>query len=513
MVKRSYFLLYVACERVSIGNLNLEFLVKEISEQEEITAYQSLTQFHYRSHSLVGRRARLIIQNFHPLYPKIVGYIELTTPFFMNKARSRILDSPFQFNETEWQTWDVETRRQYTNLIIRIARCVIYPEFRGLGLGQILVKHAAQFARQHWQVAGLKPMFMEISADMLKFVPFAQKAGMIFIGETEGNINRAARDMSYLLMRMREATKYSTLKGDTCGFLDQQMARAHKANDLLERTGWSIEELTRRLKLLPQNITLKDHLIFRGIVSFPKPTYFQGLNDKAQQYVQTRVERLAITNGHRPAPIEVEELTGSLKFQNVSLTYNSRVRRTWQTEAIQKAFDISSENISHTIIRDLSFEVTAGQIVLLTGTSGSGKSTLLKVLEGNMFTEVSGEIQFPSNYRAGTFEPIRSSKALVEVLAPRDVERALYLLGTVGLSDVFVYLKRFVELSHGQQYRAMLARLLASNYNVWLADEFCAALDPITAILDRRPAAKNRSCLRSSSNRCFISAGGFRCRS
>jgi len=53
--------------------------------------------------------------------------------------------------------------------------------------------------------------------------------------------------------------------------------------------------------------------------------------------------------------------------------------------------------------------------------------------------------------------------------------------GIVGLSDAYVYLKRFDELSNGQQYRAMLAKLIAGGANVWLADEFCANLDSITA--------------------------------
>jgi ASC-1-like (ASCH) protein len=54
-------------------------------------------------------------------------------------------------------------------------------------------------------------------------------------------------------------------------------------------------------------------------------------------------------------------------------------------------------------------------------------------------------------------------------------------MGLVGLSDAFIYLKRFDELSKGQQYRALLARLIAGGYNIWLIDEFCANLDPVTA--------------------------------
>ena len=56
-------------------------------------------------------------------------------------------------------------------------------------------------------------------------------------------------------------------------------------------------------------------------------------------------------------------------------------------------------------------------------------------------------------------------------------------MGLAGLSEPFLYLKRFEELSKGQQYRAMLAQVLASGQNVWIADEFCASLDEITANL------------------------------
>jgi ABC-type Na+ transport system ATPase subunit NatA len=47
-------------------------------------------------------------------------------------------------------------------------------------------------------------------------------------------------------------------------------------------------------------------------------------------------------------------------------------------------------------------------------------------------------------------------------------------------------LKRFAELSNGQRYRAMMAKLIASNADVWIADEFCATLDPVTASIVAR---------------------------
>ena len=80
-------------------------------------------------------------------------------------------------NGIAWDRWDMDIQRRYIHLNVRIARCVVYPEFRGLGIGQLLVEHAARFARERWQVSRLKPYFMEISADMLKYVPSRNVAG------------------------------------------------------------------------------------------------------------------------------------------------------------------------------------------------------------------------------------------------------------------------------------------------------------------------------------------------
>ena len=60
-------------------------------------------------------------------------------------------------------------------------------------------------------------------------------------------------------------------------------------------------------------------------------------------------------------------------------------------------------------------------------------------------------------------------------------EQALFALNVSGLAEAHLYVKRFRELSNGQRYRAMVARLIASDSAVWIADEFCATLDPITA--------------------------------
>ena len=142
-------------EVLHVGGTELGVLIKEITEPEEHSAYEALADYHYRGHCLHGRTAKLIVRTFHPAYPTVIGYIELATPFFMNKPRAAVLDSPFEHGGFSWEQWDMATLRTHIHLIARIARTIVAPEFRGTGIGQLLVKHAGAFAKSRWQVPQL----------------------------------------------------------------------------------------------------------------------------------------------------------------------------------------------------------------------------------------------------------------------------------------------------------------------------------------------------------------------
>jgi ABC-type transport system involved in cytochrome c biogenesis ATPase subunit/GNAT superfamily N-acetyltransferase len=472
---------YFALEQVTVGAIELELAIKEITEADEFEAYQALTHYHYRGHMLHGRNARLIVRNFHPSYPQVIGYIELATPFFMNKARSTVLDAPFRIGEISWTTWNKSSLRRYIHLFVRIARCVVYPEFRGLGLGQLLVQHGAAFARDHWQIAGLKPYFIEISADMLKYVPFAEKAGMHFVGETEGNLSRVAKDMAYLLQNQKRVKDGDIVKEEACGIVDKQVSRMSRAATLMQSENWSVDELVRRLKKLNHRMSLNSSELFQGIVSLPKPTYIQGLLPEVDSFIRLRVAEIKPENGHSVPPRVAQPIESQIIARGVSVTYQTTVRRTRRSHAIQQAFGISPKEFAHPVIKNLDLTLEPGDVLLITGSSGAGKTTLLRLFMDKGLQGLSGEVVWPSNYVPGMFRPIRSNRSLIEMFGANGVKSALNLMGEVGLSDAFVYLKRFDELSNGQQYRAMLARLIDSGCNVWIADEFCANLDPVTA--------------------------------
>jgi ABC-type phosphate/phosphonate transport system ATPase subunit/ribosomal protein S18 acetylase RimI-like enzyme len=472
---------YWAEERIRVGHLDLGFIVKEITEADEFDSYRGLTQHHYRDEALFGRTARLIVRNFHPLYPRVIGYIELTSPFYMNKARTRFLDAPFTDGHVSWDRWDMTTQKQHVHRIVRIARCVVYPEFRGLGLGKRLVDHACRFARNRWQAATVKPLFIEISADMLRFVPFAEAAGMTWIGETEGNLARVARDMEYLLRNRDRVNQRTILDPETHGIVHNQVNRMNRAAALAERLGLTTDELIVRLEgLASPGGSAEEVDRFRELLSLPKPTYIMGLSPAAKEFVHARAAALGLTAERprwRPAVHPIQE---ALSLGSVTVTRGSASDRTPLTDEVQRAFSLSESVMEHPVLRDVSVRVPAGKVVLISGPSGSGKSTVLEVFLGRV--ELSGgTFTSPPNAKVGSLAPLETRKPLIEIFGAAGAGPALELLGWVGLSDAFVFLKRFDELSAGQQYRAELAALLSTQANVWIADEFCANLDPITA--------------------------------
>lgn len=153
-------------------------------------------------------------------------------------------------------------------------------------------------------------------------------------------------------------------------------------------------------------------------------------------------------------------------------------------------------------ICNFNLDVAAGSLVILMGPSGCGKTTLLSCL-GGILRPSSGAIKFGdveltsldarglSKYRRETvgivfqaFNLVPSLTALENVLVPlhaagkprRDArERAEELLTRVGLQDRLNH--RPGDLSGGQQQRVAVARAIALDPPLVLADEPTAHLD------------------------------------
>ena len=167
---------------------------------------------------------------------------------------------------------------------------------------------------------------------------------------------------------------------------------------------------------------------------------------------------------------------------------------------------LSAGNHTVQILHDISFEVSAKQVLAIVGPSGSGKSTLLGLLAGldhpthgsihihgtNISTLSESTMAHFRRQHIGyvfqAFHLIPTLTALENVALPLELqgvatgeERAKTLLQAVGLEQRFHHYP--IQLSGGEQQRVALARAFISQPPLLLADEPTGNLDSTTGSL------------------------------
>jgi macrolide transport system ATP-binding/permease protein len=171
-----------------------------------------------------------------------------------------------------------------------------------------------------------------------------------------------------------------------------------------------------------------------------------------------------------------------------------------QTINLTKKFVVAGQKI--TVLKDVSFSIQSGEMVSILGSSGSGKSTLLNILgcldvptagsywlAGQEVAQLSSEALTAIRCRHigfvfQKFNLINSLTVQENIILPQlynlvsrqeAAARALHLLSLVGLADRRNFLP--YQLSGGQQQRVCIARALANNPAIILADEPTGSLD------------------------------------
>jgi len=169
--------------------------------------------------------------------------------------------------------------------------------------------------------------------------------------------------------------------------------------------------------------------------------------------------------------------------------------------------DYPQAGTTQTVLHDITLDILAGEFVAIVGPSGNGKSTLLNLLtgidhptrgevivDGARLQKMSGEkLTFWRGGHVGIvfqfFQLLPALTLLQNVILPMDFhavlpkrqrgQRAMQLLGRVGLAEEAERLPS--QVSGGQQQRAAIARALANDPPLIVADEPTGNLDVATA--------------------------------
>ena len=167
---------------------------------------------------------------------------------------------------------------------------------------------------------------------------------------------------------------------------------------------------------------------------------------------------------------------------------------------LKKQFQIGSETVN--AIKDISFDVNAGEFISIMGPSGSGKTTLMNII-GCLDTPTSGEYHLDDNevsllddnelaairnkkigFVFQSFHLLSRNTALNNVMLPltyagfdknEALKKAKSVLDKVGLEDRVSHKPN--ELSGGQQQRVAIARALVNDPSIVFADEPTGNLD------------------------------------
>lgn len=162
--------------------------------------------------------------------------------------------------------------------------------------------------------------------------------------------------------------------------------------------------------------------------------------------------------------------------------------------------DLSFAYRDREVLRGITFEVAAGEVLGLVGPNGCGKTTLIRCIDG-MLTPRGGRLllsgreirtmhrrevaramayvpQSAGNHTASTvFETVLMGRRpyLNWTVSPEDEEKVAEALDLLDLRDLA--LRRVGELSGGERQRVMIARAVVQETGVILLDEPTSNLD------------------------------------
>lgn len=563
-------------------------VIREAVGSDDLSLVRHLAPFHYLANEPSWGRKVFLIAFFHETpdaegHP--VGYLMLASPALLSTPRSRLFG---------WE--DAATRLKNANRVVRIARVVVHPEFRGVGIGIELVKGALAYSRDFWNVQGMKPWLVETVAEMSRFHPVFQKAGMIPYGDTTGGNDVVFTPRSRLVSGRQGQGYYRAsiyriksnirtpkpyywyplgnhieslledkrLTTSTIGYIQRPLGVVASKVLRLENVSVARFPVTNWAEphTLFKEMVMSIQKVERSLLRFEKVTedafkvYSTILNSsrlddlisdipdseirRTLRVNLTRIRNQAnrtvlgstVSALTRKRGLHVHHQTDTPKELAVWEEQKSRTRSAVlrlisklerslchskqnernralsvvrlslirlaedlesgpssnRFEDIRSAFGVCESRLLPAL-SGVNLDILPGQVVMITGPSGSGKSTLLDVISGSA-KPTSGRVLGFDPKDIGTldlnFDP---TKRLIDLVG-LDTASAVSILNSVGLTEASVYLRRRDELSHGQRYRAAAALLASSGKRIWLADEFCTFLDPLTTRIVARGIRK-----------------------
>lgn len=204
--------------------------------------------------------------------------------------------------------------------------------------------------------------------------------------------------------------------------------------------------------------------------------YIRG-NEKKANIAKDRIKKLEKLESEK---IELEKKNKYAKF-------NMKINRTSYSIPIKcnnLTFGYDEENL---LYKNLNFDLSRGEKLLVVGENGIGKTTLLRLIMGYL-KPLEGNIEITEKtdiaYYAQEHEILEPNKTILENfanfgLADYEIRR---MLGSFLFSGEDIF-KKVEVLSPGERSRVALAKISLTGANTLLLDEPTNHLDPMTQLI------------------------------
>lgn len=204
--------------------------------------------------------------------------------------------------------------------------------------------------------------------------------------------------------------------------------------------------------------------------------YIRG-NEKKANIAKDRIKKLEKLESEK---IELEKKNKYTKF-------NMKINRTSYSIPIKcnnLTFGYDEENL---LYKNLNFDLSRGEKLLVVGENGIGKTTLLRLIMGYL-KPLEGNIEITEKtdiaYYAQEHEILEPNKTILENfanfgLADYEIRR---MLGSFLFSGEDIF-KKVEVLSPGERSRVALAKISLTGANTLLLDEPTNHLDPMTQLI------------------------------
>ena len=204
--------------------------------------------------------------------------------------------------------------------------------------------------------------------------------------------------------------------------------------------------------------------------------YIRG-NEKKANIAKDRIKKLEKLESEK---IELEKKNKYTKF-------NMKINRTSYSIPIKcnnLTFGYDEENL---LYKNLNFDLSRGEKLLVVGENGIGKTTLLRLIMGYL-KPLEGNIEITEKtdiaYYAQEHEILEPNKTILENfanfgLADYEIRR---MLGSFLFSGEDIF-KKVEVLSPGERSRVALAKISLTGANILLLDEPTNHLDPMTQLI------------------------------